>query len=190
MLTRPITADILYDLVYCPRRVALDAFGDPSERDEISPFVQILWERGSAFEKEVIASLKIPFLDLSKLEPNEREARTLEAMRHGEPLIYGGRIVADGLLGLAVTSRGTSSRAAATCQGINSIRAAQLKQADRTGADRVAPGELFEPVLRDAVLAVEGAATVSASSPRFAGSSVDQELGQQGAAGQIPPTGP
>jgi hypothetical protein len=100
MLTPPITADILYDLVYCPRRVALDAFGDPSERDAISPFVQLLWERGSAFEKEVVASLKVPFLDLSKLEATEREARTLEAMRMGEPLIYAGRISADGLLGV------------------------------------------------------------------------------------------
>jgi predicted RecB family nuclease len=100
MLTPPITAAILYDLVHCPQRVALDAFCDPSQRDAISPFVQLLWERGSAFEKEVVASLKIPFLDLSKLEDIKREARTLGAMRRGEPLIYGGRISADGLLGV------------------------------------------------------------------------------------------
>jgi predicted RecB family nuclease len=99
MLPPPITAAVLYDLVHCPRRIALDAFGDPTERDEISPFVQLLWERGSAFEKEVVASLKIPFLDLSKLEDTEREARTREATRNGEPLIYGSRIAADGLLG-------------------------------------------------------------------------------------------
>jgi hypothetical protein len=42
----------------------------------------------------------LPFLDLSKLEATEREVRTLDAMRSGEPLIYGGRIVADGLLGV------------------------------------------------------------------------------------------
>jgi hypothetical protein len=61
--------------------------------------VQLLWERGSAFEKKVVAGLKIPFLDLSNLEPTERDARTLEAMRCDELLIYGGRIVADGPLG-------------------------------------------------------------------------------------------
>jgi hypothetical protein len=98
MLTSPITAAVLYDFVHCPQRVALDAFGDPAERVAISPFVQLLWEKGSAFEKEVVASLKIPFLDLSKLEATERETRTLEAMRNGKPLIYGGRIAADGLL--------------------------------------------------------------------------------------------
>jgi predicted RecB family nuclease len=100
MPSLPITAAVLYDLVHCPRRVALDAFGDPSKRDKTSPFVQLLWERGSAYEKGVIAGLKIPFVDLSKLEATEREARTLEAMRNGEPLIYGGRIAADGLLGV------------------------------------------------------------------------------------------
>jgi hypothetical protein len=100
MLTSPITAAVLYDFVHCPQRVALDAFGDPAERVAISPFVQLLWEKGSAFEKEVVAGLKIPFLDLSKLDDPERGARTLEAMRRGEPLIYGGRIAADGLLGV------------------------------------------------------------------------------------------
>jgi hypothetical protein len=100
MPTPPIIADVLYDLVHCAQRVALDAFGDPSGRDEISPFVQLLWERGSAFKKEVVAGLKIPFLVLSKLEDTEREPRTLEAMRNGEPLIYGGRLAADGLLGV------------------------------------------------------------------------------------------
>jgi predicted RecB family nuclease len=29
----PITASILYNVVHCPQRVALDAFGDPAERD-------------------------------------------------------------------------------------------------------------------------------------------------------------
>jgi hypothetical protein len=101
MLSPPITAAILYDVVHCPHRVALDAFGDPSQRDSISPFVQLLWERRSAFEIQVVAGgLNIPFLDLSKLEDTERKARTLEAMRDGETLIYGGRIAADGLLGV------------------------------------------------------------------------------------------
>ena len=95
-----ITATILYDLVQCPQRVALDAFGDPSKRDPASPFVQLLWERGSTYEKEVIAGLAFPFLDLSHLAPGEREAATMEAMRRGEQLIYAGRISADGLVGL------------------------------------------------------------------------------------------
>ena len=40
-----ITATILYDLLACPHRVTLDAFGDPAERDELTPFVRLLWQR-------------------------------------------------------------------------------------------------------------------------------------------------
>jgi len=42
----PIRAAILYNVVHCPQRVALDAFGDPATRDEENAFVRLLWERG------------------------------------------------------------------------------------------------------------------------------------------------
>jgi hypothetical protein len=48
----PVTASVLYDLVHCPQRVALDAFGDLAKRDEINAFVRLLWERGTLFERE------------------------------------------------------------------------------------------------------------------------------------------
>jgi hypothetical protein len=32
----PITASVLYDLVHCPQRVALDAFSDVSQRDPLN----------------------------------------------------------------------------------------------------------------------------------------------------------
>jgi predicted RecB family nuclease len=95
----PITASILYNYVICPQRVALDAFGNPADRDRPNPFVKLLWERGTLFEGETIAKLEEPFLDLSKFEDAEKECLTLEAMQHGEPLIYAGRISADDLFG-------------------------------------------------------------------------------------------
>jgi predicted RecB family nuclease len=95
-----ITASVLYDLVQCPQRVALDAFGDPTERDEINPFVRLLWERGTLFERETIARLQLPFTDLSKVDEADRERLTLEAMTRGDPLIYGGCIAAEDLLGM------------------------------------------------------------------------------------------
>jgi predicted RecB family nuclease len=95
-----ITASVLYDLVNCPQRVALDAFGDRTARDPANAFVKLLWERGSVFEKETIDGLKTPFLDLSGLEGAEKERQTLEAMRRGDPLIYGGRIAVDDLVGV------------------------------------------------------------------------------------------
>ncbi len=100
IMTMPITASVLYDLVHCPQRVALDAHGDPAKRDEENPFVRLLWERGSLFEEETISALKLPYLDLSHLDSGERERQTIEAMRRGEPLIYSGRISAGDLLGI------------------------------------------------------------------------------------------
>lgn len=94
-----ITASMLYDLVQCPHRVSMDSFGDPTQRDAVSPFVQLLWERGHLFEKQVISALEEPFLDLSLYAGDEKERLTLAAMQRGEPLIYGGRIQHGDLLG-------------------------------------------------------------------------------------------
>jgi predicted RecB family nuclease len=94
-----VTASVLYDLTQCPERVALDVFGDSRNRDAINPFVRLLWERGTLFEQETIAKLELPFLDLSKTDEPDHERLTLEAMARGEPLIYGGRITAEDLIG-------------------------------------------------------------------------------------------
>ncbi len=95
----PITATMLYDLLMCPHRVTMDLFGDSTKRDAPNPFVELLWEKSTLYKREVIAKLQIPFLDLSSYAGEEKERLTLEAMRRGESLIYGGRIQADGLLG-------------------------------------------------------------------------------------------
>ena len=94
-----ITASILYELVQCPHRVTMDLFGDPVQRDEINPFVELLWEKGTLYEQEVIEALIVPFLDLSLYAGDEKERLTREAMARGESLIYAGRIQADDLLG-------------------------------------------------------------------------------------------
>jgi predicted RecB family nuclease len=77
----------------------MDLFGDPSRRDKVSEFVQLLWEKGLAHEKEVMESLDVPFVDLSPYSLDEKERLTYEAIEHGEPLIYSARISADDLLG-------------------------------------------------------------------------------------------
>lgn len=100
MTTAPITASMLYSLVSCPHRVTMDLFADPADRDEVSPFVQLLWDRGAVHEQNIIRTTGTPFLDLSGYEREEKERRTLEAMDRGEPLIYSGRISADNLLGV------------------------------------------------------------------------------------------
>ncbi len=90
---------MLYDLVHCPHRVHRDLFADPAERDAVNPFVELLWEHGNRFERQIIDALKVPFLDLSAFALEEKERRTRQAMEDGVPLIYGGRIRADDLLG-------------------------------------------------------------------------------------------
>jgi len=94
-----ITASLLYDLVKCPHRVTMDLFGNPADRDPVSPFVELLWERGNEYEKEVIEKLRQPFLDLKALPPSEKQTATAQAMARKQPLIYGGRVVVDDLVG-------------------------------------------------------------------------------------------
>lgn len=98
-MSPPITATMLYDFVRCPHRVALDHFEDPGKKDPENPFVQLLWEKGHAFEREVIQGLGKPFVNLKPYKDEEKERLTREAMERGDVLIYGGRISADDLLG-------------------------------------------------------------------------------------------
>jgi hypothetical protein len=50
-MSTPITAAMLYDLVQCPHRVTMDLFADPAFRDKVSPFVQLLWDKGLPVRK-------------------------------------------------------------------------------------------------------------------------------------------
>lgn len=94
-----ITGSMLYDLLSCPHRVTMDLYGAPADRDAISPFIQMLWKKGAAFEQEIIGGIGVPFLDLSGFQLDEKERLTTEAMHRREPLIYNGRIIAEDLLG-------------------------------------------------------------------------------------------
>jgi predicted RecB family nuclease len=94
-----VTASMLYNLIQCPHRLSLDLHEDPAKKDPESKFVELLWEKGTLFEDNVINELKVPFAELSGLSGAERERQTREAMARKVPLIHGGRIRADDLLG-------------------------------------------------------------------------------------------
>jgi predicted RecB family nuclease len=96
---RRITASQLYSHLSCPHRVAMDATADPALRDEASPFLQLLWERGVAHERELVGALGVHCLDLSGLAGEAKEAATREAIARREPLIYSGRLSVHELLG-------------------------------------------------------------------------------------------
>lgn len=95
----PITATLLYNHLQCPHRVFKDAFADPALRDPVSPFVQMLWERGTVYEKETISDLGVPFTDLSAFRGENKVRETRAAIERRDALIYGGRLAADELLG-------------------------------------------------------------------------------------------
>ncbi len=94
-----LSANMLYNYIKCPHRLNLDLFGDYSKRDPISVFVKLLWEKGTDFEKQVVKSLEVPFLDLHSYSRIEKEKRTKEAIDNGVELIYSGRISAGNLIG-------------------------------------------------------------------------------------------
>ncbi len=98
-MNQKISADMLYNYVQCPHRLYLDLFEEPTKRDPETAFMKLLWERGIDFEKQVVAELKQPFLDLSPYSGNEKEMRTRTALEKGIPLIYSGRISASHLVG-------------------------------------------------------------------------------------------
>lgn len=77
----------------------MDFFADPSLRDPVSPFIQLLWERGSLYEREVMTGLGVPVCDLSGFKGDEKEAKTRSAMERGDSLIYSGRLSVEELLG-------------------------------------------------------------------------------------------
>ncbi len=93
-----ISASQLYDFVQCSHRIALDAFGDQSRRDEPNPFLQLLWEQGVDHEANIVASLGIT-TDVKQVPIADRERETLAAMQRHDPLIYGGRLTSGDLIG-------------------------------------------------------------------------------------------
>ena len=98
-MKKQITASMLYNLIQCPHRVTMDLFEDPASKDPVNPFVQLLWEKGNAFEQEVMHGLDIPFTDLHSYYGEEKERLTLDAVARGDELIYSGRVSIGGLLG-------------------------------------------------------------------------------------------
>jgi predicted RecB family nuclease len=94
-----VSADMLYNYIQCPHRLYLDLFEDPARRDPETAFMKLLWERGVDFEKQVIAEMKQPFLDLSSFGGLEKESRTRKALDEGISLIYSGRLSTDNLVG-------------------------------------------------------------------------------------------
>ena len=99
-MSKSITASKLYDYMQCPHRIWRDIYGPQEEKiKETNPFVQLLWDRGIQYEKEVISKIG-ELLDLSEGSLSERFKNTVEAMKKKVPLIYQGVLIKDNLVGI------------------------------------------------------------------------------------------
>ena len=77
---RAITGSMLYSLVSCPHRVTMDVYADPTQRDPVNAFVEMLWERGSSVERERMAALDVSFVDLQAFTTTEKTRKTRAAL--------------------------------------------------------------------------------------------------------------
>ncbi|MES1974272.1 MAG: TM0106 family RecB-like putative nuclease [Pseudomonadota bacterium] len=91
-LPNHITATMVRDLSICEHRYHLDLAGDPSRRDPIGVFVQMLWAGGIRHEREILARLEGPVVDLRDVAIEDREEETTKAVNAFAPVILGGRI--------------------------------------------------------------------------------------------------
>jgi len=95
-----ITASILYNYIQCPHRVWRDIYGQKKEKiKEINPFVQLLWDKGVLYEKEIIKKIG-KFTDISHGSLDERFDKTIQAMKNNNPLIYQGVLRYENLFGI------------------------------------------------------------------------------------------
>jgi len=95
-----ITASKLYDFIQCPHKVWRDVYGPLDERiKEPNPFVQLLWDKGTSHENEIV-SKSGEDLDLGDKPFSERAEKTTVAMKNKTPLIYQGVITSGELFGI------------------------------------------------------------------------------------------
>ncbi|MDX2218186.1 MAG: TM0106 family RecB-like putative nuclease [Burkholderiales bacterium] len=99
MSSRLISGSMLYDVVKCPHRVYLDKHGEQALRDEPSAFIEMLWEKGCIHEGQIVEGMVGPLVNVADCDPEEKEAKTREAIEAGAEVIYSGRIVFDDLVG-------------------------------------------------------------------------------------------
>ena len=95
-----ITASKLYNFIQCEHRVWRDQYGPKDEKiKETNPFVQMLWDKGVAYEKEAISKMG-DYLDMSGLDFEDSAKMTVEAMMRKTPLIYQGVLIYENLMGI------------------------------------------------------------------------------------------
>lgn len=94
-----VTGTMVRDVFLCERRVWHDHHSDPSARDAVSSFVELLWSEGCDHEIEVLSGLEGRVADLREIEPARRREATIAALEGEADHVLGGEMIAAGLLG-------------------------------------------------------------------------------------------
>lgn len=96
----PVTGSMLRDFVQCERRVHHDLHTPTSEKDEVSDFIQMLWENGSVHEHKVLSRLEGHVIDLREVAIPDRARETGRALKTEAQYILGARLEVDDRLGM------------------------------------------------------------------------------------------
>lgn len=102
-----ISGTMLRDLLVCERRLGLDMHGEPSRRDDTSPFVRMLWRDGIVHECAILEAMTGNVVDLRELDIFQREKRTLVAIAQKAETILGAVLRLDDLVGMPDVLRWT-----------------------------------------------------------------------------------
>ena len=99
-----ILAHHLYDFAECEHRIALDVSLERSRRTPPDEAMELLFEKGRQFERQIVEPLGYPTVELREGDWEAAHAQTIELMRAGVPgidqgvLIDGGRLARPDLL--------------------------------------------------------------------------------------------
>lgn len=109
-----ITAQDFYDYEKCSHRVYLDHHGDPSEKLPLSDFLNLLFERALAHERDVIRNLPYETPEGKSLE--ERASATVALIKAGVERIYQGVLLSPDGVGIPdLIEKETSHSALGDC---------------------------------------------------------------------------
>src|SRR6266436_2710893 len=113
-----ITASDLYNFKRCPYRPYLDRNGNPEDKTETHPLIELLWEAGVQYERKVMEMLRheneeLTFVSIDPDSPASEDLaqKTIAAMQAGTDYIYQGVLIDSDLLGrpdLLVKTQGAS----------------------------------------------------------------------------------
>lgn len=96
-----ITPSLLYDYLQCAHKPWRDLYGPKEELvSGESPFLKLLWEKGTQHEAKIISGFAHEFLDCSEGSHESRANRTRAAMEERVAYIYQGVIEDEGLFGI------------------------------------------------------------------------------------------